>query len=114
MHITGIIDWADAKILPFGLNLSALDNCLGYMNASGWHYGTNRFKLERSFWQTFGELVGGVNEEQKEAIEVARTFGIFLAHGLVFQGDLQGEKERVAVESDSAMKYLDALIVLEK
>ena len=34
-RITGIIDWAEAKVLPFGLALYGLENLLGYMGPGG-------------------------------------------------------------------------------
>ena len=37
-QITGIIDWAEAEVLPFGLALYGLENLLGYM-------GTGRMEL---------------------------------------------------------------------
>lgn len=34
-HITGIIDWAEARILPFGISLWGFENMLGYMDSQG-------------------------------------------------------------------------------
>ncbi|KAK8850934.1 Tudor domain-containing protein 15 [Apiospora arundinis] len=36
-RITGIIDWAEAEVSPFGLALWGLESILGYMNPEGWH-----------------------------------------------------------------------------
>jgi hypothetical protein len=37
-HITGVIDWAEAKTCPFGNLLWGLENVLGSMNHLGWRY----------------------------------------------------------------------------
>jgi hypothetical protein len=44
-HVTGIVDWAEAMILPFGISLWGLENILGYMDSQGWHYYKNHQKL---------------------------------------------------------------------
>ena len=36
--VTGIIDWAEAEVLPFGLALYGLENLLGYMGPEGWRH----------------------------------------------------------------------------
>ncbi len=82
-HMTGIIDWAEARILPFGISLWGFENILGYMDSQGWHYYNDHHKLENLFWQTFGEIVGGVSEADRQAIRVARMAGLFLRYGFV-------------------------------
>lgn len=52
-NITGIVDWAEARILPFGFSMWGLENRLGYMDSKGWHYHDNRRELEGIFWKTF-------------------------------------------------------------
>jgi hypothetical protein len=56
-HVTGIIDWAEAIILPFGISLWGLENILGYMDSQGWHYYKNYQKLEKLFWKTLRRLL---------------------------------------------------------
>ena len=80
-HITGIIDWAEARILLFGISLWGFESMLGYMDSQGWHYYNNHHKLENLFWQTFEETVGGVSEAHRQAIRVARMAGFFLRYG---------------------------------
>ncbi|OAG39644.1 hypothetical protein AYO21_06112 [Fonsecaea monophora] len=104
-HVTGIIDWAEASILPFGISLWAFENILGYMDSQGWHYYNNRDKLEDLFWQTFEEAVGGISETDRQAIRVARMAGFFLRYGFVWE---DGVREIPAKESDSDLRYLDA------
>lgn len=104
-HITGIIDWAEARILPFGISLWGFENILGYMDSQGWHYYNNHHKLENLFWQTFEEIVGGISEADRQAIRVARMAGFFLRYGFVWE---DGVREIPAKEPDSALRYLDA------
>lgn len=109
-HITGIIDWADARILPFGISLWGLDNMLVYMDSKGWHYCTNHHELESLFWITFEKAVGGVSEAGMRAILVARMAGFFLRYGFAWE---DGVRELPVAKSDSALEYLDALCASE-
>ncbi|CEO58806.1 hypothetical protein PMG11_03508 [Penicillium brasilianum] len=54
-NITGIVDWAESRILPFGFALYGLENFLGRMDSEGWHYYDRYHELESLFWQTFRE-----------------------------------------------------------
>lgn len=36
-NITGIVDWAESRILPFGFALYGLEHFLGRMDSEGWH-----------------------------------------------------------------------------
>ncbi|KAJ5352142.1 Mus38-like protein [Penicillium brevicompactum] len=51
--LTGIVDWAEARILPFGFSLWRFENVLGFMDSEGWHYYDNRRELEDLFWNSF-------------------------------------------------------------
>lgn len=81
-HISGVIDWAEAKILPFGIILWGFQNILGYMDSKGWHYYRNHHNLETLFWQTFDDIVGGVPETDRHAIHATRTAGFSSGMGL--------------------------------
>ena len=108
-HLTGIIDWAEARILPFGIALWGFENILGYMDSQGWHYYSNHHKLENLFWQTFEEIVGGVSEADRQAIRVARMAGFFLRYGFVWE---DGVREIPVKEPDSDLRYLDAFCTI--
>jgi hypothetical protein len=45
----GVIDWAEAEILPFGCALWGLENVLGFMDLHGWHYFDSHKELEDLF-----------------------------------------------------------------
>ena len=48
-NITGIVDWAESRILPFGFALYGLENLLGWMDSEGWHYYDHHRELENLF-----------------------------------------------------------------
>lgn len=61
--ITRVIDWAESTIYPFGVSLWALENILGYMDNTGWHYHENARELWDEFWQVFETNVGSIQAE---------------------------------------------------
>ncbi len=108
-HIKGIIDWADAKIQPFGLALWGVENVLGYMDSKGWHYFSNHEQLEQLFWTVFEDEIGAgtITAEDRERIQLARLVGIALRHGFTWD---EGIGQRPISEGDSALRYLSASI----
>ncbi|KAH7396075.1 hypothetical protein BKA64DRAFT_695675 [Cadophora sp. MPI-SDFR-AT-0126] len=54
-YITGIVDWADAKIAPFGVSLANME-------------------------KTFYRVTGYISKDDRRSIEVARLFGFFREH----------------------------------
>jgi Phosphotransferase enzyme family len=109
-HITGIIDWAEARILPFGFSLWGFENVLGFMDSQGWHYYNNHHELEKLFWQAFEQSVGGVSEADRQAIRVARMAGFFLRYGFVWE---DGVRQIPVKESDASLRYLDAFCLAD-
>ncbi|GAW20099.1 hypothetical protein ANO14919_095950 [Xylariales sp. No.14919] len=109
--ITGIIDWADARILPFGFSLWALENILGYMNSEGWHYYDNRHELQRIFWETFRMEAKNLSDDDLRLIQITRMAGLFCRYGFVLDGKVC---KGVIDESDvSSFHYLDAFCAAE-
>jgi hypothetical protein len=105
--INGIVDWAEAKILPFGMSLWGYRNMLGIMNSSGWHYHKNSSRLEDLFWDTFHRQVGKISDDEKKAIKIAERTGIVLRYGFTWE---DGVLERPVNEQDSSMRYMDAFL----
>ncbi|KAH6714414.1 hypothetical protein BKA61DRAFT_632312 [Leptodontidium sp. MPI-SDFR-AT-0119] len=97
-HITGIVDWADAKIAPFGVSLAAMEVVLGIQTRTNWHFHPNHHSLRESFWKTFYRVAGHISKDDRRSIEVARLFGFFREYG-------REEKEHAIV-------YLSALCLL--
>ncbi|KAI0526429.1 hypothetical protein F5B22DRAFT_585713 [Xylaria bambusicola] len=107
--ITGVVDWAEARILPFGLTLWALENILGYMNSKGWHYFNNRHELEKIFWDTFRKEAENLSDDDLPLIHIARMTGLFYHYGLLRDGKVcQG-----VVHELHSFAYLDAFCTID-
>ncbi|EXA30778.1 hypothetical protein FOVG_17877 [Fusarium oxysporum f. sp. pisi HDV247] len=103
-HISGVIDWAESKVYPFGISLWALENILGYMDSNGWHYYDNAQELRDEFWQIFETDIGGIQEDVKVNIRFARMVGLFLRYGFHQDGAVRGKVR----DTDVALRYADA------
>ncbi|KAK8038418.1 hypothetical protein PG994_015185 [Apiospora phragmitis] len=68
-EITGIIDWAEASIQPFGFALYALDSILGYLSPNGWVFYDTADELRHEFWLVFYNLVGVLSQTEKHLHE---------------------------------------------
>lgn len=109
--ITGIIDWAEARILPFGFSLWAFENILGYMNSEGWHYYDNCNELQRIFWETFRMEAKNLSGNDLRLIQITRMAGLFCRYGFILDGKVY---KGVIDESDmSSFHYLDAFCAAE-
>jgi len=108
-HITGICDWKDTEVSPFGMSLGGLETMLGIRSwTKGWIYHSNHQDLRALFWGTFWEAVGPISEEQRERVEVARLVGLFLANGFQYDDDCN----RVpASEGNHDLRYLDSVVL---
>lgn len=106
-NITGIVDWTEARILPFGFALYGLDCVLGWMDSKGWHYYDGHRELESVFWKSFRQEAKGFSDADLGLVRVARTAGLFTQYGFVF--DAKGALQGVRVDrDDGALAYLDA------
>lgn len=77
-YITGIIDWAEASIQPFGMCLWGLENLIGGFDKNGWHYYDTRQDLERKFWEVLYSGIGEVSEDDMMRINLARKIGMLI------------------------------------
>lgn len=112
-RITGIIDWAEAEVLPFGLALYGLQNLLGYMGPGGWNYYDIRDQLEQFFWNQFWDCVadgrGPLEDRKWKAVTTARHLGVLLRYGFEWEN---GMVERAVTEDDAGLlTYLDAFLL---
>lgn len=105
--ITGIVDWADAKIAPFGTSLGGLEAILGVQTSSRWLFHPDHNYLRTQFWNTFYEVIGYLSDDDRRAIEVGRIFGLFRTYGF----DRRPEKDNAAPleEEDQEFVCLEAL-----
>ncbi|KAL7806370.1 hypothetical protein V8C44DRAFT_200796 [Trichoderma aethiopicum] len=108
-EITGIVDWAEASIQPFGFALYALENCLGSMGPDGWKWFDDADGLRNAFWQRFTE-VAGLSETQRNLVELAGKAGILLRYGTAYDAGFSGMLGvRDPMVDD--FSYLDALLL---
>ena len=105
-NIKGIVDWAEARILPFGFSLWGLENVLECMNSEGWHYYDNSHELEDLFRQTFWGLAHKVSETDVQLVRAARMAGLFCRYGFIVEG--RAVIKAVDQSDTSFFLYLDA------
>ncbi|KAE8421647.1 hypothetical protein BDV36DRAFT_247220 [Aspergillus pseudocaelatus] len=48
-RITRIADWADVRVLPFGMSLWGFQNMLGIMDSKDWHYFEDSSRMNSPF-----------------------------------------------------------------
>lgn len=108
-NITGIVDWAESRILPFGFALYGLENLLGWMDSAGWHYYDHYRELESLFWQTFREGAQDFSDADLDLIRVARMAGLFYHYGFNF--DAKGVVQSVRGQLGGSLAYVDAFCV---
>lgn len=110
-NITGIVDWAEARILPFGFSMWGLENVLGYMDSEGWHYYDGHCELRDIFWKTFlGESLD-TSKPDFQLIRAARMAGLFYRYGFVVEG--KNVKGVVDQNDASSLVYLDAFCITD-
>jgi len=96
--VTGIVDWADAKIAPFGVSLANMEVVLGIQTRTNWYFHPNHHSLREIFWKTFYRVTGHISKDDQRSIEVARLFGFFREYGFE--------------EKEHAIAYLSTLCLL--
>jgi hypothetical protein len=103
-HLVGVIDWAEAGIYPFGLNLHSLETLTGKLHfRDGWFRYEDYDNLQDVFWDTFKQEVGDLSEESIRAITLAKITGLLLSSG--FTSRLADEPEPVPIGDDEFGRY---------
>ncbi|GAB0137434.1 hypothetical protein EsDP_00005698 [Epichloe bromicola] len=110
-NITGIVDWAEARILPFGFSIWGLENLLGYMDSEGWHYYDDHYELEDIFWKTFLREARNTSETDLQLLRAARMTGLFYRYGFIVEG--KAVKGVVDQNDASSLAYLDAFCITD-
>lgn len=104
--ITGICDWKDAEIGPFGTSIEGLESLLGERTTTGWRWVPNQASLRQRFWQAFAAAMGPIPSNILQRVDDARLVGIFLKHGLEWAST---ESRAPVREGSSAFGYLQAV-----
>jgi hypothetical protein len=113
--LTGVIDWAEAEIGPFGLNLYSLFFLTGKVHLSkGCIPFEDYNSLNDTFWTVLLEELGGLSEQTLASIKNARMLGLLLSHG--FTSRLANKDPHVPISEDNEigqyqMRYLDGLLL---
>lgn len=105
-RITGICDWGDATVSPFGTSLWGLDSFLGSRSLAGWRWVSNSAEFRRRFCSALAAAMG--SDGLPERIEVARLVGIFLKFGLEW---VDMENREPVKEGSLDLAYLEAVIL---
>lgn len=113
-NLVGVIDWAEAEIAPFGLNLHSHHQLISKVHLkTGWSRFDDYLVLEEIFWSTFSEEAGGLSNETIRVIKSARIVGLLLSRG--FTSRLANMPEPVPIRDDESgaynMRDLDGLLI---
>jgi serine/threonine protein kinase len=110
-QLFGLVDWAEAEMLPFGICLYGLEEILGHMTPD------NRFvfyadadQSRTAFWERLQAEIPLLEDKKIfEAVLLARDLGILLWHGFAFD---DGAINRVVEEVRDCQEicYLDTLL----
>ncbi|KAJ4373288.1 hypothetical protein N0V83_003582 [Neocucurbitaria cava] len=113
-EITGVVDWAEAEYLPFGMCLYGLEHLLGYLapvsqpymldagdpstssNTPEFVYYDNAPQLRDLFWARLIDVVP-ILRGMREEVQVFRDVGVFLWYGIAWD---DGAINRVVNEVD--------------
>ncbi len=110
-HLVGLVDWAEAEMLPFGICLYGLEEILGHMTADNqFVYYADAEEARAAFWERFRTEIPPLGDKQTlEAVLLARELGILLWHGFAFD---DGAINRVVQEGRDCQEicYLDTLL----
>ena len=103
-RITGICDWKDTTVSPFGTSLWGIESMLGERTTMGWRWVGNSARLRQGFWDAFAAAAGP--QVPLERVEDARLVGIFLKFGFEW---VDQETRRPVMEGSSDFFFLEAV-----
>lgn len=86
-HLTGVVDWADASVAPFGIALWGLESVLGCSGPDGWSYfGSDVSHSRMLFRKAFlTDIECAISDETRRAIDEVRTLGLLLRYGFTWE-----------------------------
>ncbi len=109
-HITGIVGWADARIAPFGISLAGLEEIIG-VETTSWQFHPRHEDFRVQFWRAFYEAARDVSDQDREAIEIASLFGLFLRYGFDVLLLSQEFEAAAGKKDDEDYAYLRAFVL---
>lgn len=113
-HLVGVIDWAEAQVGPFGLNLYSLQGFMAKLHLkNGWIRYHDYDSLHKTFWETLRSEVPDMSDEQVEAVKAAMVLGQLLSRG--FTSRLKNMPPPVPIKDDASGAYnmmiLDGMLI---
>ena len=104
-QLTGICDWKDTKIGPFGVSLWNIETMFGISTwKNGWVYHANQQELREVFWDSFWDVMGDVSDERRELIKTAALVGLFVDNAFTWVDD---ENKVPAGEGHEGLRFVD-------
>jgi hypothetical protein len=110
----GLVDWAEAERLPFGVCLYGLEEILGEMTPSGFRYHPDAEDLRNLFWAELQKNIPELRQSQVlGAVKLSRDLGVLLWHGIAFDN---GAIDRVVQQGRDVEEVhrLDAFLDLHR
>lgn len=110
-HLLGVIDWAEAKLEPFGLNLYAVENLMSKFHLRN---GASRYPdyntLYFTFWQTLKAEIGpDLSDAEIHTVRSAMLLGFLLDRG--FTSRLANMSEPVPISDDDREGAYNMLVL---
>jgi hypothetical protein len=103
-HLTGVIDWAEAEICPFGQNLYALEVFTGTLHLkNGWRRYDDYEVLRDTFWSTFQHEAGGISSDTVKTIRISRIMGLLRSSGFTIR--LANAPPATPISDDEKRRY---------
>lgn len=109
-HLLGLVDWAEAECLPFGVCFYGLEELLGEIAGTGFQYHQDASNLRIVFWEQLMKEIPELNVPRVlEVVKLSRDLGVLLWHGIAFDN---GAIDRVVQEGRDAEEIyrLDAFL----
>ncbi|KAK8056651.1 hypothetical protein PG993_001878 [Apiospora rasikravindrae] len=114
-QMSGLLDWAEAEWLPFGVGMYGLEELLGEVQQGQFTYYPEADKLASLFWKELQSQIHELrgNPRQLRAVREAQLFGVLLWHAIAFD---DGRLNRVVEEGtdDGEIQRLDAFLLKYK
>jgi hypothetical protein len=111
-QLLGLVDWAEAERLPFGICLYGLEEILGELTTSGFQYYIHAADLRGIFWDELKKAIPELLQAPVlRAVNLSRDLGVLLWHGIAFDN---GAIDRVVQEGRDVdeIRKLDAFLEL--
>lgn len=103
-NIVDVVNQAEAKIKPFGLNLNSHQRQISEMYLKkGWIRCDDYIDLEKIFWNTFTKKARAGSNETPRVIKAARIVGLLLSRG--FSNHLPNASKPVLIRDDESGAY---------